>query len=184
MRLSGRMRKPREIAVLIEVAAWREREAQTRDVPRNRVLKDEAVIDLAVSAPRSVEALGRLRSIPNGFERSRSAGEILAAVERGLSRDPATVPVPNRSRQRAGGGAVVELLKVLLKAVAEEQRVAPKVIATVDDLEAIAERDDAEVAALSGWRRNLFGEKALDLKAGRIGLSVDDGRVVVRADSA
>jgi ribonuclease D len=73
-RLSGRMRKAREIAVLMEVAAWREREAQTRDVPRSRVLKDEAVIDIAVSAPRSVEALGRLRSVPNGFERSRPGG--------------------------------------------------------------------------------------------------------------
>jgi ribonuclease D len=180
MRLAGRMRKPREIAVLIEVAAWREREAQTRDVPRARVMKDEAVIDVAVSAPRSAEALGRLRSIPNGFERSRSAADILEAVERGLARDPATVPVPARSRQRAGGGAVVELLKVLLKAVAEQERVAPKVIATVDDLEAIAEHNDADVAALVGWRRKLFGEKALDLKAGRLGLSVNGGRIVVQ----
>jgi ribonuclease D len=180
MRLAGRMRKPREIAVLMEVAAWREREAQSRDVPRNRVLKDEAVIDLAVSAPRDTESLGRLRSIPNGFERSRSAADILAAVETGLARDPTNVPVPARSRQRAGG-AVVELLKVLLKAVAEEERVAPKVIATVEDLEAIAERNDADVAALSGWRRTLFGEKALDLKAGRIGLSVNGGRIVVQA---
>jgi ribonuclease D len=180
MRLAGRMRKPREIAVLIEVAAWREREAQTRDVPRARVMKDEAVIDVAVSAPRSAEALGRLRSIPNGFERSRSAADILEAVERGLARDPATVPVPARSRQRAGGGAVVELLKVLLKAVAEQERVAPKVIATVDDLEAIAEHNDADVAALVGWRRKLFGEKALDLKAGRLGLSVTGGRIVVQ----
>jgi ribonuclease D len=180
MRLAGRMRKPREIAILMEVAAWREREAQARDVPRNRVLKDEAVIDLAVSAPRDAESLGRLRSIPNGFERSRNAADILAAVESGLARDPGHVPVPARSRQRAGG-AVVELLKVLLKAVAEEERVAPKVIATVEDLEAIAERNDADVAALSGWRRTLFGEKALDLKAGRIGLSVNGGRIVVQA---
>jgi ribonuclease D len=180
MRLAGRMRKPREIAILMEVAAWREREAQARDVPRNRVLKDEAVIDLAVSAPRDAESLGRLRSIPNGFERSRNAADILAAVESGLARDPGLVPVPARSRQRAGG-AVVELLKVLLKAVAEEERVAPKVIATVEDLEAIAERNDADVAALSGWRRTLFGAKALDLKAGRIGLSVNGGRIVVQA---
>ncbi|HEV7873924.1 MAG TPA: ribonuclease D, partial [Enterovirga sp.] len=108
------------------------------------------------------------------------AADILAAVETGLARDPTNVPVPARSRQRAGG-AVVELLKVLLKAVAEEERVAPKVIATVEDLEAIAERNDADVAALSGWRRTLFGEKALDLKAGRIGLSVNGGRIVVQA---
>ena len=179
-RLSGRMRKPREIAVLMEVAAWREREAQTRDVPRGRVLKDEAVIDVSVAAPRSVEALGRLRTIPTGFERSRPAAEILASVERGLERDPKTVPVPDRARQRGGAGAVVEMLKVLLKAVAETEGVAPKIIATVDDLEAIAEDDHADVPPLHGWRRSLFGERALGLKAGQLALAVERGRVVVR----
>ena len=180
MRLSGRMRKPREIAVLMEVAAWREREAQTRDVPRSRVLKDEAVIDVAVSAPRTVEALGRLRSIPNGFERSRPAGDILGAVERALARDPSTVPVSSRGRPRgAGTGATVELLKVLLRAVAENERVAPKVLATVDDLEAIADDDEADVPALRGWRRRLFGDKALALKGGRVALSIEGGAVVV-----
>lgn len=178
-RLAGRMRKPKEIAVLMEVAAWREREAQTRDVPRGRVLKDEAVIDLAVSAPRTPEALGRLRSIPNGLERSKQAAEMLAAVERGLARDPKTVPVPERQRPRQNTGAIVELLKVLLKAVAEEERVAPKIIATVDELEAIAESDTADVPPLHGWRRQLFGERALALKHGQLGLSVRKGRVVV-----
>ena len=181
MRLSGRMRKPREIAVLTEVAAWREREAQSRDVPRNRVLKDEAVIDIAVSAPTSVDALARLRSTPKGFERSRAAAEILAAVEAGIARDPKTVPVPSRGRGRGGGtGAVIELLKVLLKAVAEQERVAPKIIATTDDLEAIAEADDENLPPLKGWRRSVFGEKALALKDGRLGLSLSRGRVVVQ----
>jgi ribonuclease D len=179
-RLSGRMRKAREIAVLMEVAAWREQEAQSRDVPRNRVLKDEAVIDIAVSGPRSSEVLGRLRTIPNGFERSKAAAEILAAVERGLARDPKSVPVPQRHRHRPGNGAVVELLKVLLKAVAEQERVAPKIIATVDELEAIAEDDEAAVAPLKGWRRGLFGERALALKAGQLGLSIKKGKVVVQ----
>jgi ribonuclease D len=179
-RLVGRLRKAKEVAVLMEVAAWREREAQNRDVPRNRVLKDEAVIDVAVSAPRSVEALGRLRSIPNGFERSRTSAEIIAAVERGLERDPSTVPAPERSRGRGGNGAVLELLKVLLKAVAETEGVAPKIIATVDDLEAVALDDEADVPMLKGWRRQLFGEKAIALKNGRVSLAVEDGRVVAR----
>ncbi|MET0531907.1 MAG: ribonuclease D [Microvirga sp.] len=182
-RLAGRMRKAREIAVLMEVAAWREREAQARDVPRGRVLKDEAVIDVAVSAPRSVEALGRLRAIPNGFERSKTGADILAVVERGLARDPKTVPMPERSRTRGGNGAAVELLKVLLKAVAEGEGVAPKIIATVDDLEALAEDDHADVAPLKGWRRQLFGEKALALKTGRLALSMEQGRVVAQARS-
>jgi ribonuclease D len=179
-RLAGRLRKPKEVAVLMEVAAWREREAQSRDVPRGRILKDDALIDLATSAPRSVEALGRLRSIPNGFERSRTAADILEAVERGVARDPKTVPMPERSRRSGSSGAIVELLKVLLKAVAEQEGVAPKIIATVDDLEAIAEDDTADVPALHGWRRGFFGEKALALKAGQLGLSIERGRVVLR----
>lgn len=177
MRLVGRMRKPREIAVLMEVAAWREREAQSRDVPRSRILKDEAVIDVAVSAPRNVEALGRLRTIPNGFGRSRTGADILAAVERGLARETTGLPLPQRSRGR-GGSATVELLKVLLRGIAETERVAPKLIASVDDLEAIAESDTADVPALTGWRRRLFGERALALKSGAIGLSVERGRIV------
>jgi ribonuclease D len=179
-RLSGRLRKSKEVAVLMEVAAWREREAQTRDVPRGRILKDDALIDVAVSAPRSTEALSRLRSIPNGFERSRTGADILEAVERGLTRDPATVPMPERSRGRGAAGAVVELLKVLLKAVAEQEGVAPKIIATVEELEAIAESDTADVPSLHGWRRSLFGEKALALKNGQLGLVLERSRVVVR----
>jgi ribonuclease D len=178
-RLVGRLRKPREVAVLMEVAAWREREAQGRDVPRGRVLKDDAVVDVAVSAPRSVESLGRLRSIPSGFERSRTAADILEAVERGIARDPKTVPVPDRARRGGAAGAVVELLKVLLKAIAEREGVAPKIIATVEELEAIAENDRADVPSLHGWRRSLFGDAALALKAGEIGLAIRRGRVVV-----
>ncbi|MCJ2095677.1 ribonuclease D [Methylobacterium sp. J-072] len=179
-RLSGRMRKPREIAVLMEVAAWRESEAQTRNVPRGRVLKDEAVIDVASAAPRNAEALGRLRTIPAGFERSRTGADILAAVERGLTRDTTDIRMPERLRRSGGNGAIVELLKVLLKAVCESEAVAPKIIATVDDLEAIADDDTAEVPALQGWRRSLFGDKALALKQGRLALSVESGRIVVR----
>ena len=180
-RLAGRLRKPKEVAVLMEVAAWREREAQGRDVPRGRILKDDALIDVATSAPRSVEALGRLRSIPNGYERSRTGGDILEAVERGLARDPATVPAFERNRGRGNTGSTVDLLKVLLKAVAEQEGVAPKIIATVEELEAIAESDGADVPSLHGWRRTLFGEKALALKNGQLALVLERGRVKLRA---
>ncbi|OYW66824.1 MAG: ribonuclease D [Bosea sp. 12-68-7] len=178
-RLKGRIRKPKELAVLMELAAWREREAQHRDVPRQRVLKDDALMDIVQRAPRSVEALAELRSVPNGFERSRSGGEVLAAIERGLALDPKTLPRLERERGRGGNGAVLDLLKVLLKAVAEAERVAPKIIASSDDLEAIASDDEAEVPALQGWRREVFGEKALALKSGTLGLRVLRGRVIV-----
>jgi ribonuclease D len=178
-RFRGKARKPRDLAVLMELAAWRESEAQARDVPRARVLKDDVLIELSLAAPRSVEALGNLRAFPRGMERSRAGGEILAAIERGLARDPKTLPKIERERRNgANAGATVELLKVLLRQVSEESGVAGKLIATVDDLEAIAASEKAEVPALSGWRRKLFGDRALELKRGRLALTVENGKVV------
>ncbi|KAF2989375.1 ribonuclease D [Methylocystis sp. MJC1] len=176
-RLRHRARKPRDLAVLMELAAWREAEAQSRDVPRSRVLKDDMLIEIAQSAPRSPEALANLRSFPKGMERSRSGADIVAAVERGLARDPASVPRIERER-RGSNGATVELLKVLLRQVTEQTGVAAKMIATVEDLEAIAADDRADVPALKGWRRAIFGEKALELKSGRLALAIENGRVV------
>jgi ribonuclease D len=172
------VRKPKELAVLIEVAAWREREAQERDVPRGRVLKDDVIGDIAIQAPTTIERLARLRSLPRGFERSRWGEAIIEAVKRGLARDPKTLPPLERPRPQVNGQATVELLKVLLRMTAERHGVAAKVIATVDDLDRIAADDDADVPALSGWRRELFGEKALALKRGRLSLAIEKGRVV------
>jgi ribonuclease D len=177
-RLKSRVRKPKELAVLMEVAAWREREAQTRDVPRGRVIKDDVIGDIALQAPTSVERLGHLRSLPKGFERSRWGEQIVEAVKRGLERDPKTLPRLDRFRPAANGAATVELLKVLLRMTAERHGVAAKVIATVDDLDRIAADDAADVPALKGWRRELFGEKALALKQGRLALAVGKGKVV------
>ena len=176
-RLKGRVRKPKELAILIEVAALREREARSRDVPRGRVIKDDAIIDVATSAPRSIEALGRLRSIPSGFERSRIGSEIVECVERGLARDPKTLPLQGKSERKPYSGATVELLKVLLRLVSDNERVASKILSTVDDLEAIAADDNADVHALHGWRREVFGQSALDLKHGKLALAIIDGKV-------
>jgi ribonuclease D len=176
-RLKTRVRKPKELAVLIEVAAWREREAQSRDVPRSRVLKDEVIGDVAVQAPTTIEKLKNLRSLPKGFERSRWGEAIVAAVVRGLERDVKTLPLQTRNQPAVNGAAVVELLKVLLRMISERHHVAAKVIATVDDLERIAGDDEADVPALSGWRRELFGEKALALKHGKLALAIEKGRV-------
>ncbi|TCR66280.1 ribonuclease D [Bosea sp. BK604] len=178
-RLKGRIRKPKELALLMELAAWREREAQSRDVPRQRVLKDDALMDIVQRGPRSVEALAELRSVPNGFERSRAGGEVLAAIERGNALDTRDLPRLERERGRPANGAVLDLLKVLLKATADAERVAPKILASSDDLEAISFDDDADVPALQGWRREVFGEKAVALKNGRLSLRIVRGRVTV-----
>ena len=177
-RLKTRVRKPKELAVLMEVAAWREREAQTRDVPRSRVLKDDAIGDIATHAPTSIEKLGHLRSIPKGFERSKWGADIIAAVQRGLERDPQSLPKIERPRGNASASATVELLKVLLRMTSEKHHVAAKVIATTDDLEQIAATDGADVPAMHGWRRELFGDSALALKRGRLALAMEKGRVV------
>ena len=177
-RFKNRARKPRDLALLMELCAWREREAQTKDVPRSRILKDDILIEIALAAPRTPEALGNLRAFPRGMERSRSGQEILVAIEHGLARDAKSLPAIERERRNMSGGATVELLKVLLRQVCERHGVAPKMIATVDDLEAIAQNDRAEVAALTGWRREIFGLKALELKKGRLALTVEKGKVV------
>ena len=150
-RLKTRVRKPRELAVLIEVAAWREQEAQGRDVPRSRVLKDDAVGDIATHAPTSLEKLGNLRSLPKGFERSKWGADIIAAVQR-LARDQATRPswksratIQRCGDRRAAEGAAHDL---------ERHGVASKVIATVDDPSNRGQRS-GRVGALHGWRRNV-----------------------------
>ncbi|RTE91470.1 MULTISPECIES: ribonuclease D [Bradyrhizobium] len=177
-RLKTRVRKPKDLAVLMEVAAWREQEAQSRDVPRGRVLRDEAISDIATHAPTTLEKLANLRSVPKGFEKSKWGADIVAAVERGLKRDPATLPKLEKPRNNSNGAAIVELLKVLLRMTAERHAVASKVIATVDDLEEIAADDEADVPALRGWRRELFGDAALKLKRGELALAIEKGRVI------
>ncbi|HSI42252.1 MAG TPA: ribonuclease D [Xanthobacteraceae bacterium] len=178
-RLRTRVRKPKELAVLIEVAAWREREAQSRDTPRSRVLKDEAIGEIASQQPTTPERLAQLRAIPKGFERSRSGEQLVEAVKAGLERDPKSLPRIERERPMSNGAsATVELLKVLLRMTSEQHGVAARVIATVDELERIAAEDSADVQALRGWRRELFGERALALKAGRLALAMQRGRVI------
>jgi ribonuclease D len=178
-RLKTRVRKPKELAVLMEVAAWRDREAQMRNVPRGRVLKDEVIGDIAVQAPTTIEKLGSLRSVPKGFERSKWGEAIVEAVKRGLARDPKTLPRIERRKPAVNGQATVELLRVLLRMTSEKHGVAAKVIATSDDLDRIAADDAADVPALNGWRRELFGERALALKHGRLALAVENSRVVM-----
>ena len=182
-RLKTRVRKPKELAVLIEIAAWREREAQARDLPRGRVLRDEVLGDIAIQAPTSFERLSHVRSLPKGFERSRWGGDVIETVQRGLARDLKSLPPIDRQRPTSVNGATVELMKVLLRMTSEQHGVAAKVIATVDELEQIAVDDAADVPALKGWRRDLFGEKALALKQGRLALSVERGRVIARERS-
>ncbi len=172
LRLKSRLRKPTELAILKFVAAWREREARSRNVPRSRVLKDDAIFEIAQQQPKDAEALSRLRTVPKGWERSTSGTAIIETVNAALALPKAEMPqAPRHSHSPEGSGAAVELLKVLLKLSADKHGVAAKVIANSEDLDKIAsEGEKAEVQALSGWRRELFGEPALKLIRGEVAL--------------
>ncbi|SIP94681.1 ribonuclease D [Rhizobium sp. RU20A] len=178
-RLKMRVRKPIELAVLQTVAAWREREARGRNVPRGRILKDDAIYEIAQQQPRDVEALGRLRTIPKGWERSTAGGQVVEAVNRAFDIPKADLPkLPRQNHVPDGAASAVEMLKVLLKLTAEQEGVAAKIIANSEDLERIAvDGEEASVSALSGWRRDLFGEKALKLIRGEVALRFVDKRI-------
>ncbi|WP_281977584.1 ribonuclease D [Pseudorhizobium flavum] len=179
LRLKARLRKPTELAIVKFVAAWREREARSRNVPRSRVLKDDAIYEIAQQQPKDTDALSRLRTIPKGWERSASGTAVIEAVNAALALPKAEMPhAPKPTRSPEGTGAAVELLKVLLKLISDKEGVAAKVIANTDDLEKIAaEGEDADVAALHGWRRELFGDTALKLISGGVALRFVDKKV-------
>ena len=169
--------KPKEIGVVLKLAEWREREAQTRDVPRSRILKDDAIFELARLRPATKKDLARARSIPAGFERSNAGGAILAAIADGKTIPAAQLPDISRPERQKPPADIVELLKVLLKRQCSRYHVAPKLIASSADLEAIACDDNADVPALQGWRREVFGDAALRLKRGELALRLKNGVV-------
>ncbi len=181
-RLKTRSTDRRYLAVMRALATWRETAAQQRDIPRGRVLRDEQLFDIAAHTPKTVDELARTRGLGRDLAKGRIGQGILEAVAAGLAVPEAERPNPApRTDLPKGLGPVVELMKVLLKMRCEEQNVAQRLVASTADLEAIAADDGAEVPALKGWRRELFGKDALALKHGRVALSSAGGRVTVVA---
>lgn len=173
-RVKMRNRNRRTLAILRELAAWREEEAQKRDVPRNRVLRDEALSEIAAHAPKTPEDMGRLRAFSRDGRSKSTVEAILAVVAMGSKVPEKDSPMPTaRNGNAASPGPSIDLLKVLLKQSCETHEVAQKLVATMDELEAIALDDKADVPALHGWRLKVFGEAALDLKHGRLALTAD-----------
>ncbi len=177
-RLKSRSNDRRFLAVLKALAAWREVEAQRRDVPRNRILRDEQLLDVAAHTPGDAKALSRTRGLSRDFAEGRMGRGILEAIKAGQATPAEQRPKPPPRHERVSGlGPVVDLLKVLLKAKCESHGVAQKLIASAADLELIAADDKAEVPALSGWRREIFGADALKLKHGELALTILDREV-------
>jgi ribonuclease D len=176
-RLKLRGVRTSDVGPLVALAEWREREAQEKDVPRGRILKDEAIFELARIKPATPEELGRARTIPQGFERSRTAQQILETIARGRKIPREDLPEIDRDDRRAVAPPdVVELLKVLLKRQSEKYSVAARLIAGGDDLEAIA-LGRTDVPALEGWRREVFGEVAVKMLEGRVALTLNKGAI-------
>lgn len=177
-RLRPRTNKPRYLAVLRAVAGWREVEADRRNLPRNRVLRDDTLLDVAGQAPTTAEALSRARSIPRGFAESRAGTDLMAAIAAAEALPESECPqLPPRPMGVNGTGPLIDLLKVLLKMRCETNEVAQKLVASTADLELIAADDGADVPALQGWRRDIFGNDALALKRGTLGLAVVNDRI-------
>lgn len=172
-RLGGRVRGKKGHAVLVALCTWREKQAQALDVPRQRVIRDDAIYDIANQLPKDLAALGGLRTLNDGFARSQRGRDVNDIVQLALAGDLAKVPTidtgPVVPQERS---AVVDLLRVLLKARATEHGVAPKLLADTEDLERLVMIAEPEIRALKGWRRMIFGEDALRLTRGEIGLSV------------
>lgn len=172
-RLKPRSGNAKFLTAVQALAAWREREAQARDVPRNRILKDDALLEVASSRPKTVEELGQSRLLQREGRKPAAAEAILAviAAAEATTRNDLAAPGDERLEPRPGAGALVDLLKVLLKAKCDAMDVAQKLVASSADLDILASADDPDIPALSGWRREVFGEDAMRLKRGEIALS-------------
>ncbi len=177
-RLKLRKTTPEWLAGLKAAAEWREREAQTRNIPRARIIKDDGLYELAQAAPTSLEDLRDMRALPKGFERSRPAKRLMDLMAEALA-DPAVYApkVDKPASIPSNLGPAIEMLKVLLKMVAGQEGVASRLIATVSDLEKLAADHEADIPALKGWRRRVFGEKALALTRGKLALVLENGMV-------
>ena len=177
-RLRPRTTNRRMLAALRAVAAWREREAQKSNIPRGRMLKDEALLEIAATAPDSVDALSRMRGVTRGFAEGRMGAGLIAAIAEARALPDAALPeAPQHRDGPKPSPALVSLLKVLLAAKCEQHHVAPKLVANSEDIDRLATEDEPAIAALAGWRRDVFGADALALKAGGVSLGVDGKRI-------
>ncbi len=177
-RIKARIQNKKQFGVLMSIAAWREREAQNRNVPRGRILKDEALAEIAIQMPQKPEAINDLRLVSKGTANSSMGSAILKAVAEGLARDPKTIPdfKGRNDEMSAAAQAAAEVLKLALKVACESEGIAPKLLASSSEIDAIAVDDEADVPLLHGWRREVFGNLALDIKHGKAYIGMENGR--------
>lgn len=180
-RIKARIQNKKQFGVLMSIAAWREKEAQNRNVPRGRVLKDEALAEIAIQMPQKPDDINQLRLVSKGTANSSMGSAILKAVAEGQARDPQTIPdfKGRNDEMSAAAQAVAEVLKLAMKVACENEGIAPKLLASASEIDAIAVDDDAKVPLLEGWRRDVFGNLALDIKHGKACIGMENGRAVI-----
>ena len=179
-RLKVKNRTKPFLAALACLADWREQFAQHRDLPRNRILKDETLIDLAMRRPKSAEAMVKLRGIGEGLARGKTGASILKALTKASTLSDHEVPViAPRPHPIPGAAARAEMLRTLLKVCADKANIAPRALATSSDIEALARDSAADLPCMNGWRLDLFGEQAQALLKGDLWLGLTDGELAV-----
>jgi ribonuclease D len=180
-RVKFRPRNRKQLAILMTLSAWREREAQERNVPRSRILKDDAIAEAATQAPQDIAALKSLRALPRGYATSRVGEAVLKQVAAGLAMDAEQLPKlkADDAPLTETASVISDVLKLALKVVCEKEGIAPRIVANSGDLDAIAMDDAADIPLLKGWRRKLFGETAIRIKAGEMAIVLENGKPLV-----
>lgn len=181
-RIKARIQNKKQMSVLMSVAAWREREAQAKNVPRGRVLKDEAVAEIAIQMPQTPAAVNELRLVSRGAGNSAMGSAILKAVAEGLARPASDVPdFKGRGDEMSPAAqAASDVLKLALKVVCEAEGIAPKLLASASDIDALAVDDNAKIPLMEGWRFEKFGKLAMEIKQGLAFIGLANGRAVIR----
>lgn len=167
-------------AIVRKIAQWRENQAQSRNLPRNRIMRDEVLLELSAVRPQHTNALTSIRGLGANFASSKGGKSVIEAIKEAMALPEDQLPtVSRRPPPSQNTDPIVELLKVLLKLVCKRENVAPKLIANVDDLEKIAEDDHSNVKALTGWRYDIFGKDALAIKKGEEAFAIKNGEIVI-----
>jgi ribonuclease D len=177
-RIKIRTDRPENLAILRELAIWREELARKKDIPRNRIMRDEALADIAMYKPKNINDLSRIRNVPKDVIKNHIGKTLLKLVQKAQESDKKTWPKIKRSKPLAREYApILEMLKLLLKINSSEAHVAAKLIANASDLEEIVTSDKPDCLAMKGWRFEVFGNDALDLKSGKISLGLKNGQI-------
>ena len=171
--------KPKNLAVLQELAAWREKKARKKNVPKGWILRDETLADMAGQLPTTIKALKKIRNIPGDLERKNLGDKLLSKVKKALDSDPSTWPTVEKKKPLPpSASATLDILKMLLKIQAAEHGVATKLIGNSDDLEKLVINDQGDSPLLKGWRREVFGEEALAVKSGALAIGLKNSKIV------